>query len=34
MIVDRISTGVEIRKNFEVYETIYFNSLNGLFPIS
>ena len=31
MIVDRISTGENIRKNFEIYETIYFDSLKGCF---
>ncbi len=31
MIVDRISTGEDIRKNFEIYETIYFDSLKGCF---
>ena len=31
MIVDRISTGVDIRKNFVVLETIYFDYLNGCF---
>lgn len=30
-LVDRISTGVDIRKNFEVNETIYFDNLNGRF---
>ena len=31
MIVDRISTYKEIRDNFDVNETIYFDSLNGRF---
>ena len=31
MIVDRISTGNDIRKNFDIKETIYFDSLNGHF---
>ena len=31
MIVDRISTGNDIRDNFDVNETIYFDSLNGCF---
>ena len=31
MIVDRISTGNDIRKNFDIKETIYFDSLNGRF---
>ena len=31
MIVDRISTGENIRKNFEVNDPIYFDHINGCF---
>ena len=34
MIVDRISSREEIKKNFIIYETIYYDSLKGAFSQS